>query len=48
MCVCHDCLYKVRQFFYERNNLEKKCLLQKLNLFSIKGVGGALVLSLNY
>jgi len=28
--------------------LEKKCLLPQLNVFSIKGVEGALVISLNY
>jgi len=45
MFVSYDCLYKGVTFFYERNNLEKKCLLPQ---FSAKGVGGKLVISLSY
>jgi len=39
---------RVGDFFNERNDLEKKCVLSQLNVFSIKGLGGMLVLSLNY
>jgi hypothetical protein len=38
----------VRDFFYERNNLEMKCRLPQLNVFSFKGVDGTFVISLNY
>jgi hypothetical protein len=48
MCVSYDCLYKGTTIFYERNDLDKKCLLPQLNVISIKGVGGTLVISLNY
>jgi hypothetical protein len=39
---------KVRNFFEGRNNLQKKCLLPQLNVFSIKGAGGTLVISVKY
>jgi hypothetical protein len=39
---------RVGYYLNEKNNLEKKCLLLQLNVFSIKGVEGALVISLNY
>jgi len=38
----------LREFFYKGNNLEKKCLLPELTVFSIKGVVATLVIFLNY
>ena len=40
LCVFAMTAYiRVGEFFYERNNLEKKGLLPQLNVFCIEGVG---------
>jgi Na+-transporting NADH:ubiquinone oxidoreductase subunit NqrE len=45
MPVCYDCLYGGTGIVCERNNLETKCLLQRLTVLSIKGIAETLVIS---